>query len=87
MGGRAYSTEPGVDRRAAAVRRIILRPSMVQERLHPVQPSSSPNRPEILPVFPIVPPHWQRPPGATLGLRRMTRRAMTGDCRAIGRFS
>ena len=79
--------EPGVDRRAAAVRRMILRPSMVQERLHPVQPRSSPNRPEILPVFPIVPPQRQSSPGATLGLRRMTLRAMTGDCRATGRVS
>ncbi len=76
-----------MERRAAAVRRMILRPSMVHERLHPVQPRSSPNLPEILPVLPIVPPQRQRSPGATLGLRRMTLRAMTGDRRTTGRVS
>ena len=54
------------------------RPSAVHDRLQPVQPSSSPNRPETRPVLPIVPPHTQSSPGATRA--RRDPRALREEC-------
>jgi len=47
------------------LRRRILRPSMVHARLHEVQPSRSPNRFEVRPDLPIVPPQTQLSPTPT----------------------
>jgi hypothetical protein len=69
------------------IRRRILRPSIVHVRSQPVQPRSSPNFSEVLPVFPTVPPQRQRSPDATLCDPRATLRINTGTGLAAGRFS
>jgi len=53
---------------------MILRPSMVHNLLQAVQPRSSPNRFEVFPDLPIVPPQAHSSPGMTrAALRRNTR--------------
>jgi hypothetical protein len=77
---------PWTWRRDLGRRRMILRPSIVHERLQPVQPRRSPNRAEVLPVFPTVPPQTQLSPGATLRTLRILR-TNTGDGLDAGRNS
>lgn len=62
---------------------MILRPSMVHNLLQAVQPRSSPNRFEVFPDLPIVPPQTQSSPGMT----RAVRRRNTRDGMGVGRTS
>ena len=52
---------------------MIRRPSIVHDRVQPVQPRRSPNRTEVFPVLPTVPPQTQRSPGVTLRALRVLR--------------
>lgn len=53
--------------------RRIRRPSIVHDRAQPVQPSRYPNRAEVFPVLPTVPPQTQLSPGAALRAVRARR--------------
>ncbi len=56
---------------------------MVHNLLQAVQPRSSPNRFEVLPDLPTVPPQTQSSPGMTRTARRLNTRAGSG----VGRTS
>jgi hypothetical protein len=61
---------------------MIRRPSIVHSRWQAVQPRSSPNRLETLPVRPIVPPQTQVSPGVALRAARRpnTREGIGAGC-------